>query len=128
MALKERVIDYDYMRGGRNPLTIRFDGDILVKLPCHCAYDPKLCGKKGNHVMLVRSAEVKNTDGTWRPYPTATWLDDVEYADQLVSKALVKRTGGDGGFDFMVSTNGVPDGKLLVAAREAGVYTETIDG
>jgi len=30
--------------------------------------------------------------------------------------------------DVIVYTDGVPDGKLLMAAKKAGIYTETIDG
>lgn len=126
MALKERKVR-DILRGGSEEITIRFDGDDLVKLPCHCEYDPALCGKDGNEVMLVRKVEIKNLDGSWGPYPSATWLDGVEGEEQLVSKVLIKKTKEEG-FDIMSSTQGVPDGKLLMAAKEAGVYTETIDG
>jgi len=59
MTIKERELERDYMRGGRGPVTIRFDGDDLAELPCHCTYDPKLCSEKGNRVLLVKSAEVK---------------------------------------------------------------------
>lgn len=126
MALKERTVQ-DILRGGREQVTIRFDGDDLVKLPCHCEYDPALCGKNGNEVLVVKKIEIKNKDGSWSPYPSATWLDGVEYEDQLVSKTLIKKTNEEG-FDIMSSSQGVPDGKLLVAAKEAGIYTETIDG
>lgn len=126
MALEERIVR-DILRGGREEVTIRFDGDDLVKLPCYCKYDPALCGKDGNEVMLVRKVEIKNPDGSWSPYPSATWLDGVEDEEQLVNKVLIKKTN-EKGFDIMGSSQGVPDGKLLVAAKEAGVYTETIDG
>lgn len=124
MALKERKIR-DILRGGGKEITIRFDGDDLVRLPCHCDYDPALCGKDGNEVILVRKVEIKNPDGSWSPYPSATWLDGVEGEEQLVSRVLIKKTNEEG-FDIMSSSQGVPDGELLVAAREAGVYTETI--
>lgn len=126
MALKERTAG-DILRGGRGEITIRFDGDDLVKLPCHCKYDPVLCGKDGNEVMVVRKVEIKNEDGSWSPYPSATWLDGVQGEEQLVSRVLIKKTNEEG-FDIMSSSQGVPDGKLLVAAKEAGIYTETIDG
>lgn len=126
MALKERKVR-DILRGGSEEITIRFDGDDVVKLPCHCEYDPALCRKDGNEVMLVRKVEIKNPDGSWSPYPSATWLDGVEGEEQLVSKVLIKKTEEEG-FDIMSSAQGVPDGKLLLAAKEAGVYTETIDG
>jgi len=126
MALKERKVR-DILRGGSEEITIRFDDDDVVKLPCHCEYDPALCRKDGNEVMLVRKVEIKNPDGSWSPYPSATWLDGVEGEEQLVSKVLIKKTEEEG-FDIMFSAQGVPDGKLLLAAKEAGVYTETIDG
>jgi len=126
MALEERKVR-DILRGGSEEITIRFDGDDLVKLPCHCEYDPALCGKGGNKVMLVRKVEIKNPDGSWSLYPSATWLDGVQGEEQLVSKVLIKKTNEEG-FDIMSSAQGVPDGKLLMAAKEAGVYTETIDG
>jgi len=124
MSLKERKVK-DLLRGGSEEITIRFDGDDLVKLPCHCQYDPALCGEDGNEVLLVRKVEIKNPDGSWSSYPSATWLDGVEHEEQLMSKVLIKKTNEEG-FDIMSSTDGVPDGKLLVAAKEAGIYTETI--
>ena len=126
MALKERKAP-DILRGGRGEVTIRFDDDDLVKLPCHCQYDPALCKGEGNEVMVVRKIEIKNEDGSWSLYPSATWLDGVQGEEQLVSRVLVKKTNEEG-FDIMSSAQGVPDGKLLIAAKEAGIYTETIDG
>ena len=117
----------DFLRGGREDITIRFDPEDLVKLPCHCEYDPVLCRGDDNEVMLVRSAEVQDKDGSWSPYPSVTWLDGVGYEDQLVTVALIKKTDEEG-HDIMVSTDGVPDGKLMTAAAEADIYTETIDG
>jgi len=126
MAVAERIVDYDHMRGINKSITIRFDGDDLVKLPCHCKYDLALCSSEGNQVMLVRKIEIKALDGSWKPYPSATWLGGVQGEDQLQSKAFIKKTNEEG-FDIMASTDGVPDGELLVAAKAAGVYTETID-
>lgn len=126
MALKERTAP-DILRGGRGEITIRFDDDDLVKLPCYCEYDPALCGKDGNEALLVRKVEIKNEDGSWSSYPSATWLDGVQGEEQLVSRVLIKKTNEEG-FDIMSSAQGVPDGKLLMAAKEAGIYTETIDG
>ena len=79
------------MRGRRGQITIRFDEDDLVKLPCNCRYDPALCNSDGNEVLLVRRVEIRNPDGSWSPYPSATWLDGVEGEDQLQSKALLKK-------------------------------------
>lgn len=127
MAIEERIVDYDYMRGMRGKITIRFDSNDLVRLPCHCKYDPALCSDKGNEVMLVRKIEIKKPDGSWELYPSATWLDGVQSENQLQSKAFLKKTNEEG-FDIMASTDGVPDGELLVAAKKAGIHTETIDG
>ena len=126
MALQERNVR-DILRGRRGEITIRFDDGDLVKLPCHCEYDPALCGKDGNEVLLVRNVEIKNPDGSGSPYPSATWLDGVEYEEQLESRVFIKKTNEEG-FDIMASSQGVPDGELLEAAEEAGIYTETIDG
>lgn len=124
MPLKERKV-MDILRGGREEITIRFNGNGLVKLSCHCEYDPALCGKDGNEVMILRKIEIKNPDGSWSPYPSATWLDGVEGEEQLVTRVIVKKTNEEG-FDIMSSSDGVPDGELLVEAEAAGVYTETL--
>ena len=126
MVLKERTV-MDVLRGRTEKITIRFDGDDLVKLPCHCNYDPALCGEDGNEVMVLRKIEIKNPDGSWSLYPSATWLDGVEDEEQLVSRVIVKRTNEEG-LDVMSSAQGVPDGELLIAAEKAGIHTETIDG
>ena len=127
MALREVTVQ-DHMRGSRERVTICFNQGDTVKLPCRCDYDPALRGKNGNNeVLLVRGIRIRNSDGSWRFYPSYTWLDGVEGGEQLVSKAMVMVTGDDSP-SIMVSAQGVPDGKLGVAAHEAGVYTETIDG
>jgi hypothetical protein len=125
MTLTERKVR-DLMRGGKGEVTLRFDGDDLAKLPCHCEYDQQLCGADGNSVMLVRKVEVKNPDGSWSPYPSVSWLDGVDGEEQLQTMALLKITGEEKGFRIMGSTNGVPDGELMCAALDAGIYTETI--
>ena len=126
MAQRERKVR-NLLRGGSEEITIRFDGDDLVKLPCYCRYDPALCGQDGNEVMVVRRVEIKNSDGSYSSYPSVVWLDGVEDGEQLESRVLIKKTN-EKGFDIMSSAQGIPDGKLLVAAEEAGIYTETIDG
>ena len=126
MAIKVVTVR-DFIRGGHEEVTIRFYPNDLMKLPCHCEYDPALCKKGGNEVMLVRKVEVQNPDGSWGPYPSATWLDGVENEEQMESRALIKKINEEG-FDIMGSSQGVPDGKLLCAAKEAGIYTETLDG
>ncbi len=124
MALKELTVR-DFMRGGREEVTIRFDDDDLVTLPCHCEYDPALCGKDGNKVTVVRKIEVKNKDGSWSPYPSVSWLDEAEGEEQLVTRAFVKKTS-EKGFDIMSSSDGVPDGELMCAASGAGIHTQTL--
>ncbi len=119
MALQEFKVK-DTLRGRNKEVVIRFDGNDLVKLPCHCKYDSAL----QNEVLLVRKVELKESNGEWVLYPSATWLDGVEYDGQLVSRAIVKKTNEEG-FDIMSSPEGVPDGKLLIAAEEIGVYTES---
>ena len=119
MALQEFKVE-DILRGRNKEIVIRFDDNDLVKLPCHCKYDSAL----RNKVWLVRKVEVKSPSGDWNLYPSATWLDGVEYDGQLVSRAIVKKTNEEG-FDIMSSPEGVPDGKLLIAAEEIGVYTES---
>lgn len=129
MALREVTVR-DHMRGSQELVIIRFDQEDVVELPCHCEYDPALKGdgkNGGNKVRLVRKIEVRKPDDSWGPYPSYTWLDGVEGEDQLVTKAIVMKIGEDSP-TIMVSTQGVPDGKLGVAAKEAGIHTETIDG
>ena len=119
MALQEFKVK-DILRGRNKKIVIRFDTNDLVKLPCHCKYDSVLC----NEVLLVGKVEIKNSNGDWSLYPSATWLDGVEYDGQLVSRAIVKKTNEEG-FDIMSSSEGVPDGKLLIAAEDVGIYTES---
>lgn len=129
MALKERRVR-DILRGGNEEIiTIRFDGEDLIRLPCYCKYDPALCGEggNGNEVMLIRRIDVRNADGSWDPYPSVTWLDGVESEEQLVTRVLIKKTNEEG-FCTMSSSQGVPDAKLMSAAEEAGVYVKIIDG
>lgn len=126
MPLREVTVQ-DHMRGSGEQITIRFDQKDVVELPCHCEYDPALCSKEGNRVKLMRNIEVRKPDGSWGPYPSYTWLDGVQGEEQLVTRAIVMLTGDDSP-SIMVSTQGVPDGKLGIAAGEVGIYTETIDG
>ncbi|MBD3207837.1 MAG: hypothetical protein GF370_00055 [Candidatus Nealsonbacteria bacterium] len=117
----------DYLRGTYEEIILRFDEENLIELACHCNYDQALPKKDGNRVMLLKKVEIQNKDDSWSLYPSVTWLDGVESEEQLETKALVKRTGEEG-IDVMCSPDGLPDGKLMLAAEEVGVYTETIDG
>lgn len=117
----------DFLRGSSREVTLRFDPEDVVTLPCHCEYDPALCAKEGNQVMLLKKVEVQNEDGSWAPCPSVTWLDGIENEEQLMTRAIIRKSG-EKGASIMGSFDGVPDGELMVAAKEAGVYTETIDG
>ncbi len=124
----ERIVKVkDYLRGTYKQITLRFDEKNLVELECYCNYDPAFRKKDGNRVMIIRKVEIQNEDGSWSLYPSVTWLDGVENDEQLETKVLVKITGEEG-IDVMCSLNGLPDAKLILAAGEAGVHTETIDG
>jgi hypothetical protein len=109
----------DYMRLSGKIITVRFDPNDVVTLSCHCKYDPALDKK----VRLLRKVEVQREDGTWEPYPSVVWIDAGEV---LITRALVKITG-ENEISVMSSPNGVPDGELMTAAEEAGIYTETLD-
>jgi len=124
----EKIVETkDYLRGIYKKIILRFDEEDLIELSCHCNYDPALPKKDGNKVMLLRKVEIQNEDGSWSLYPSVTWLDGVENEEQLETKALIKRTNEEG-IDVMCSLDGLPDGELMLAAEEEGVYTETIDG
>lgn len=115
----------DYMRGGGGgQVTIRFDPEDVLEVPCHCEYDPALSNKKhGNRVRVLRKVEVRKPYGSWKPYPSYTWVD----ADGgPYTKVMVMLTG-EKAVSIMTSTVGVPDGKLGVALREAGVYSGSVD-
>jgi hypothetical protein len=116
----------DYLRGSEEEITLRYDPDDVVKLPCFCKYDPALSGPKENEVLIIRKVEIQKEDGTWEPYPSVTWLDGVETEEQLVTKALVKLSK-TGEVVVMVSPQGLPDGRLMRAAKEAGIHTELIE-
>lgn len=123
--MNEVVIE-DLLRGSIREITVRYDSEDVVTLPCHCEYDPTLSTKEGNKVMLLRKIEVKDEEGVWGPYPSVTWLDGIENEEQLVTKAIIKMTE-DGEIYTMMSSQGVPDGKLMVAAEKAGIYIETLN-
>jgi len=122
LAIIEKKLKRDFLRGKDGEITIRFDEDDLVKLPCHCNYDPALCSENGNSVMLVKKVEVKNKDGSWSPYPSVSWLDDD--AEFWFTVAIIKKTN-EKGFDIMGSSEGVPDSDLYFAAEKAGIYIES---
>jgi hypothetical protein len=118
----EKIKTIDILRGRRQAITIRFDNENLMKLPCCCRYDPYLCRKGGNQVMVVSKIERKNKDGSWILYPSVAWLEGegIEGEDLFFSRVLIKKTG-EKGFDIMSSGKGAPDIKLLQAARKAGI-------
>lgn len=112
----------DYLRGTEEPITIRYDINDVVRLPCSSSI-----GGKDKEVNLFRKVEEKKPDGSWAPYPSVTWLDGVSYEDQLVTRALILLPG-EKAITVMQSPQGVPDGELMLAAEKAGIHTETIDG
>ncbi|HOB89750.1 MAG TPA: hypothetical protein PKG74_00250 [Candidatus Colwellbacteria bacterium] len=78
-------------------------------------------------MIIASKIEIKNSDGSWSPYPSVTWLDGVESDDQLQTRAVILSPSGKG-FDVVEGLQGVPDGTLMSAAEKAGVHTEFIDG
>ncbi len=129
--MKKTAKTKDFLRGySKRDITIRFDPDNLELLPCHCKYDPDLSTKERNKeinkVMLLKEVEIQNKDGSWSPYPSITWLMEVEDEDQFLTKALVRLTG-EKEITVVSSSNWGPDSVLMDAAREVGIYTETIE-
>ena len=114
----------DIMRGAsQDPITVRLDYKDVIELECHHRYNNAGPGR----VIIASKIEIKNPDGSWSPYPSVTWLDGVEWEDQLQTKAVILAPCGEG-FDVVVGMQGVPDGVLMSAAKKAGVHTEFIDG
>ena len=126
MTIIEWIVG-DFLRCGKKDVTLRCDIDDLVKVGCHCEYDPALKGKDHNEVLIPRKIEVKNEDGFWGSYPVVTWLDGVENEEMLVTRVIVKKTN-EKGLSIMQSTEGVPDGELMCAAKETEILTETLNG
>jgi hypothetical protein len=93
----------------------------LEELSCSVRYDPALSGDKGYRVRVPKKIQVFE-NGIWAPYPTVSWLDNVEYGGQLMTRVLAKITGEEG-LDVMNSPDGVPDGALMIAAKKAGIHT-----
>lgn len=125
--MKTTVKTKDFLRGyPKRDITLRFNPDNTELLPCHCKYDLNLSTKKGKKVMLLKEVEIQNKDGSWSPYPSITWLMEVENEDQFLTKALV-RLSGEKEITVVCSSNWAPDSVLMDAAREVGIYTETID-
>lgn len=124
--MKEVIIE-DLLRSSTKEITVRYDSEDIVTLPCHCKYDPALSTDEGNEVMLLRKIEVKNEKGVWVPYPSVTWINgEAGNEELLVTKAIIKMTE-DGGICTMMSSQGVPDAKLMLAAEKAGICTETLN-
>jgi hypothetical protein len=126
-GIREYKISNLLMGRPQESITIRTDCDDVVELSCHCQYDPALVSAEGNKVLLLRKVEIQSADGNWNIYPSVVWLDGVQDEEQLVTRALIKKTGKTG-FYTLQSSEGVPDGTLCLAAEAAGIHMETIDG
>lgn len=110
----------DFLRGRDEIITIRFNPEDLIELPCDCIYSSDLNALQ--KVIILKRIEVYK-GGKCVPYPSVAWLDGVENDTQLVTRAFVKT---EEEFKIMTSPEGVPDGRLMVEAQKAGVFTEII--
>src|SRR3989339_1047541 len=123
MAILKPVQVEDFLRGnGNQKVVLRLDKRDLVEVECHCDYG-ELGDDGKRHVKIPRKIEIFE-NGEWKLYPVASWIDQSENPDGIFSRAMVQK-GSD--FYIMQSSMGVPDSALLVAANEAGIYTETIN-
>lgn len=118
MRLFETV---DHLKGSGREIVIRLDEEDLVELSCSVRYDPVMSDENGFRVRVPRIIEVFKGDGVWESYPVVSWLDNVEYDGQLVTRVLAK-ISGEKGFDVMNSPDGVPDGALIISAKKAGIH------
>ncbi len=113
----------DVMRGSMKMITIRFKDDDVIELPCNCNYyhfSPEMNGR----VIILRKVEERNPiDGTWKPYPSVSWIKE---NGKDISKAIVKHPKE--GIKLMSSSPGFIDNKLVLYAKRAGVYIETAEG
>lgn len=120
MALKEVWVE-DFLRGqGNKRVLLRFNKDDLVEVNCSCDYG--VIGEDGKRrVKIPRQIEIFE-NGEWLPYPVACWIDQSDNPDGIFSRVMALQ-----GEDLYIwqSSRGVPDGALLVAAEEAGIFTET---
>lgn len=120
MALKEVWVE-DFLRGqGNKRVLLRFNKDDLVEVNCSCDYG--VIGEDGkSRVKIPRQIEIFE-NGEWLPYPVACWIDQEDNPVGIFSRVMALQ-----GEDLYIwqSSRGVPDGALLVAAEEAGIFTET---
>ena len=85
----------DYLRGRDDKeVVLRFDPEDVIEVDCSCRYGAAGGIRNGNRtVTIVRKIEVLQTDGSWSPYPSVSWLDGMEGNDEaLVTRAFVKKT------------------------------------
>jgi hypothetical protein len=107
----------DVMRGRPDHnVFLRTDLDDLVQVSCYSKYDPQL----NKQVRILRQVEVQE-DEEWKPYPVVSWLDGVTHEDQLQTMVLVVPIGDT--LTALGTTDGVPDGELMLEAEKAGIYT-----
>lgn len=113
----------DLVRGNsERVVTIHWDPEDLVLLPCHTSYDPAL----EKQVRVPRRVEWLDGE-EWKPYPVVAWHDGVFSDLQLQTVAIIVKTN-ESGVHIMASADGVPDGVLMLVAEQAGIYVETYDG
>lgn len=113
----------DFIRGnGNQEVLLRFDRGDTVEVECFCDYGISR-GDEKRYVKIPRKIEIYE-NGEWRSYPVACWIDQDDNPDGIFSRAVVFKKDG---FYVMQSPMGVPDSVLLVAAEEAGIFTQTIN-
>ena len=119
MQVKE-IETEDIMRGSNKKVCLRFNPEDLELLSCDSNYDPKL----DKQVRLLRKAEVKKGE-LWEPYPTVVFHSHEERLQTMVMVGLSDDRPGV--ISIMGSANGVPDGKLELAAEAVGIFISTVD-
>lgn len=117
----------DKMRGRPDQaVTLRLNREDAVDLPCNSGQYPCRAQCTPGKLRVLKRVEVSDGTGEWIPYPTVVYLDGIERADQLVSRALV--LDAEGNISAVSSPQGVLDEELMAAAEATGLYTESFDG
>ncbi len=123
-GMKEITIT-DSMRLNISKVTIRFNPNDVIRLPCSCDYDKELKGK----VDLLRKVEVKSPSGIWGPYPSVALIDGIDATtrqEQKFTRAIIRKSV-DKEIAIMKSPNNALDITLYNAAENARVNVFSID-